>query len=146
MDSRQRERRHQANLERINRVQVLAGKGDRMRVDHEGTLFERARLVEEEIRSHRATEAGLAAFHRLLRVAEERTSPHTGDVVRFIVAVWNARPLSLQVLRGLDADLGDDMIAVLDAFRHARLDLASDVSGGARRVMRVIERMGAAIG
>ncbi|HEX2546802.1 MAG TPA: hypothetical protein VHL79_18105 [Ramlibacter sp.] len=145
MDSRQRERRHQANLERINRVQVLAGRGDRMRVDHEGTLFERLRLTEEEIRSHKATEAGLAAFGRLLRVAEERSSAHTGDVVRFIVAVWNARPLPLQTLRALSPAIGDDMISVLDAFRHARLDLAADVPGGARRVMRVIERLGAAI-
>lgn len=145
MDNRQRERRHQANLERINRVQVLAGKGDHTHVDHEGTLFERARLLEEEIRSHLASEAGLAAFGRLLRVAEERTSPHTGDVLRFIAAVWNARPLPLLTLRGLEAEIGDDMIAVLDAFRHARLDLAADLPGGAKRVMRVMERLGAAL-
>jgi hypothetical protein len=145
MDRKQRERRHQANLDHIDRVQVLAGRGDRTRVDHEGTLFERARLLEDEIRSHRATELGLAAFDRLLRVAEERSSPHVGDVMRFLSAVWNAKPLPLLTLRGLEPQIGDDMVAVLDAFRYARLDLAADVQGGARRVVRVMERLGEAI-
>ncbi|HYE40926.1 MAG TPA: hypothetical protein VEB23_13400, partial [Ramlibacter sp.] len=66
MDRAERERRHQASLERINQVELVVGRADRCRVDHEGTLLERARLLAEELRSHEATEAGLAALDRLL--------------------------------------------------------------------------------
>ena len=140
MNEAQRERRHQSNLERINALQLVVGRGDRMRVDHEGTLLERARLMVEEYSSHEATERGLAAFDRMLRVAEEGTSRHTGDIVRFVAAIWNNRPLPLITLRGLDQALGDDMLAVLDAFRYARLNLAENVEGGPRRVARVLEK------
>ena len=56
MGKTDRERRHEANLERINRVQLVCGTGDRMRVDHEGTVLERARMMVEEMSSHQATE------------------------------------------------------------------------------------------
>ena len=69
MGKTDRERRHQANLDRINRVQLVCGTADQMKIDHEGTLLERARMMGEELRSHLATEAGLAAFDRLLRRA-----------------------------------------------------------------------------
>ena len=138
MSKADRERRHQANLERIHRVQLVVGMGDRLRVDHEGTLFERARLMSEEIRSHEATEQGLAAFDRLLRIAEARDARHQRDVVNFLGAIWNNRSLPLMSLRGLDQDVGDDMMAVLDAFRYARISLAENVQGGAARVGRVL--------
>lgn len=139
MSKAERERRHQVNLDRIASVQVVVGRGDRMRVDHEGTLLERARMLEEELRSHAATEAGLAAFDRLLRLLEKRDSRHTRDIASFLQAVWCQKPLPLATLRGLDPAVGDDMLAVLDAFRHARLNLAEHVDGGARRVARVLE-------
>ena len=138
MNHGERERRHRASLERINQVQLVVGRGDRMRVDHEGTLLERARMFSEEIRSHDATEQGLAAFDRLLRRAEERDARHRRDILAFVQAVWNNRPLPLNTLRGLDADVGDDMLAVLDAFRYARLDLVEAVEGGPRRVARLL--------
>src|SRR6187455_46563 len=138
MGSVERERRHRASLEQINRVQLVVGRGDRMRVDHEGTLLERARMLSEEIRSHEATEQGLAAFDRLLRRAEERDARHGRDILVFVAAVWSNRPLPLHTLRGLDADVGDDMLAVLDAFRYARLDLVESVEGGPRRVARLV--------
>lgn len=140
MSKTERERRHQANLARIHRVQLVVGKGDRLRVDHEGTLFERARLLGEEIRSHDATERGLAAFDRLLRIAEGRDARHQRDVVAFLTAVWNHRALPLLTLRGLDQDIGDDMVTVLDAFRYARLNLAEHVPGGAARAARVLAK------
>jgi hypothetical protein len=138
MSKAERERRHQANLERIDRVQRIVGTGDRMRVDHEGTLFERARLMGEEIRSHQATERGLAAFDRLLRAADEGDARHQRDIVGFLNAVWNNRSLPLRTLRGLDEGIADDMLAVLDAFRYARLNLAAHVPGGPARVGRVL--------
>src|SRR6188768_2236673 len=93
MGKTDRERRHQANLDRINRVQLVCGTGDRMRVDHEGTLLERARMLVEEISSHQATELGLAAFDRLLRRAEERDVRHRVDILAFVAAVWNNKAL-----------------------------------------------------
>ncbi len=137
MNPADRERRHQANLERIRHVQQLVGRGDRLRVDHEGTLFEQARLLDEELRSHEATELGLAAFERLLRRLEGR-EPHGRDIAAFVSAVRDRRPLSLAALRGLDQALGDDMLAVLEAFRYARLDLVESVEGGPRRVARAL--------
>lgn len=140
MSKAQRERRHQTNLERIQQMQMVVGRGDRMRVDHEGTLLERARLMGEEISSHDATERGLAAFDRLLRQAEERDTRQTRDIVRLLTAVWNNKPLPLVTLRGLDQSVGDDMLAVLDAFRYARLSLAEHVEGGPQRVGRVLRK------
>ncbi len=139
MGKSERERRHQANLDRINRVQLVCGTGDRLRIDHEGTLFERARMLSEEISAHEATELGLAAFDRLLRRAEERDVRHRRDILGFAAAVWNNRPLSLVTLRGLDQSVGDDMMAVLDAFRYGRLNLVEHVEGGPRRVARALK-------
>lgn len=140
MNQAERERRHQANLDRIQGVQLVVGRGDRLRVDHEGTLLERARLMLEELRAHEATERGLQALDRLLRRAEESGARRSPDVVRFIAAVWNHRPLPLLTLRGLEEDVGDDMLAVLDAFRYARLNLVEQVAGGPARVARLLER------
>jgi hypothetical protein len=36
--------------------------------------------------------------------------------------------------------VGDDMLAVLDAFRYARLNLVEQVNGGPRRVARVLAK------
>lgn len=139
MGKTERERRYQANLERINRVQLVCGTADRMRIDHEGTVLERARMFEEEIASHQATELGLAALDRLLRRAEERDARHRRDILAFVAAVWNNKALPLVTLRGLDQEVGDDMLAVLDAFRYGRLNLAEHVEGGPRRVARVLK-------
>jgi hypothetical protein len=144
MTPAERERRHRQNLQRIQRVQQLVGVGDRTRVDHEGTLLAQARMLDEEIRSHRATEEGLAALARLLRRLEDGASRHVHEVATFIAAVRDGAPLPLQTLRGLDAATADDMLAVLDAFRHGRVGLVEHVEGGARRVARVLERARAA--
>lgn len=146
MTQARRERRHQDNLERINQVQVVSGRGDRMRVDHEATLLERARLMEEEVRAHRATEKGLAALDRLLRVAEERQHRSAPDIAALVAALWNSEPLPLATLRGLDQAIGDDMLEVLDAFRHARLNLVENVKGGPARVARLLQPKLAASG
>ena len=138
MSKTERERRHQANLAGINRVQMIVGKGDRMRIDHEGTLLERARLLGEEVAAHRATELGLCAFDRLLRRAEEANGRYRRDIISFVAAVWSNKPLPLLALRGLDQETGDDMLAVLDAFRYARLNLVEQVEGGPRRVSRLV--------
>jgi hypothetical protein len=137
MNKTERERQHRARLQRINQVQVVSGRGDRSRLDHEATLLERARLMEQEICSHAATEVGLAAFDRLLRAAAD-PSGRTQDVVTFLDAVWHEKPLPLAVLRGSPSQVGDDMLAVLDAFRYGRVSLPDNVPGGADRVVKVL--------
>jgi hypothetical protein len=139
MGKSDRERRHQANLDRIDRVQLVCGSGDGLRIDHEGTLFERARMLAEEISAHQATELGLAALDRLLRRAEERDLRHRRDILAFVAAIWNNRPLALATLRGLEQSVGDDMLAVLDAYRYGRLNLVEHVEGGPRRVTRALK-------
>lgn len=136
MTQAERERRHRVRLAQINQVQSVQGLGDRLRVDHEATLLERARLYAEELRSHDATERGLAAFERLLHLAEDRGSPHAQDIVEFIAAVRDRQPLPLLSLCGVDPAVGDDMIAVLDAFRYGRVSLPQQVAGGPARVAR----------
>jgi hypothetical protein len=140
MTKADRERRHHANLERIDGVQVLVGRGDRARVDRVGTVLEQARLMSEELSSHCATELGLGALDRLLRRLEERGPRKCRDIVDFILAIWNDQPLPLRALRGQDAAIGDDMLAVLDAFRYARINLVQHVEGGPRRVGRALGR------
>jgi hypothetical protein len=136
----ERERRHQANLARINDVHLVVGRGDRARIDHEGTVFERARLVGKEIAAHRATERGLAALDQLLRMAEDRTAAQSPEVAGFIAAIRDNQPLSPGALRLFGREVGDHVLAVLDAFRYARLSLVEQVEGGPRRVARAIER------
>jgi hypothetical protein len=141
MKQAERERRHQQNLQRIQHVQQLVGVGDRTRIDHEGTLIEQARMFEEEICSHRATEEGLAALGRLLRLLEEGMSPHVRDVATFVTAIREGTALPLRTLRGLDGTTADEMLAVLDAFRYGRVSLVEDVEGGARRVGKALEKV-----
>ncbi|TFZ06446.1 hypothetical protein EZ313_07365 [Ramlibacter henchirensis] len=146
MNQAERERRHRANLDRVNQVQLVVGTGDRARVDHEGTLLERARLMVEEIRSHEATERALAAFERLLRLAEEGGHARGAkQVADFIAAVWEDQPMRPSALRAVAADLGDDMLAVLDGLRYSRIALAEHVRGGPRRVVRLLEKRKAAL-
>ena len=146
MNQAERDRRHRANLERVNQVQLVVGTGDRARIDHEGTLLERARLMVEELRSHEATERGLAAFDRLLRRAEEgRPSLAARQAGDFIAAVWDDQPLRPSALRAAGGELGEDMVAVLDGLRYGRLTLAEHVRGGPRRVVRLLERRKAAL-
>jgi hypothetical protein len=135
-----RERRHQANLRKIQAVQRIAGTGDTARIDHEGTVLERARLMMDEISSHQATERGLQALDRLLRFVERNDSPQVRDVLRFIDAIWNNHPLPLMTLRGLDQSAGDDMLAVLDAWRYARLNLIEHAEGGPTRVGAMLKK------
>ena len=123
----------------------MVGTGDRARIDHEGTLLERARLMVEELRSHEATERGLAAFDRLLRRAEEgRPSLVARQAADFIATVWEDQPLRPSTLRAA-GELGEDMVAVLDGLRYGRFTLAEQVRGGPRRVVRLLERRKAAL-
>jgi len=141
MSQAERIRRHHARIEAINRLEIPVGTGDRLRIDHLGTLLERARLVAEECCAYEATERGLAALDRLLSLAQERISPQSREVAGFIAAIWNGKPLSLSALRAVDGATADDMLAVLDAFRWGRVSLVENVDGGAKRVSKALEKV-----
>lgn len=144
MTHNDRERHHRARLAQIQAVQVVAGSGDRARVNHERTLIERARMMAEEYGSHAATERGLAAMDRLLRAVEDAGSPHRRELAQFIEAVWNNKPLALSALRAVDKRCADDMLDVLDAWRWARVNLAENVRGGPRRIATALRACRAA--
>jgi hypothetical protein len=138
MTQNDRERQHLVRLAQIDAVQVVAGNGDRARVNHERTLIERARMLAEEIASHAATERGLEALDRLLQSVEDRRSAHKRDVGAFIEAIWNNKPLAMGALRAVDKRTADDMMDVLDGWRYARVNLAENVRGGPRRIALVL--------
>lgn len=133
-----RNRLHQSRVAQVASVQVVTGRGQRARVDHEATLLERARLLSYELSSHEVTERGLESLDRLLRRIEEGKAAQAQDVRSFIDAIWNNKPLDLLLLRGVDAAVADDMVAVLDAHRYARFNLVEQVEGGPRRVTRAL--------
>ena len=85
--------------------------------------------------------AALWALARLLRLLEEGMSPHVREAAAFVTAIRDGTPLPLQTLRGPDAETADDMLAVLDAFRHGRVSLVEHVDGGARRVGKALEKV-----
>ena len=134
MTQNDRERRHRARLAQIEAVQVVGGTGDGLRVNHERTLIERARMMAEEVCSHAATERGLQALERLLRAAEDSQSPYRADIGHFVEAIWNNKPLALTSMRGVDKRTADDMVEVIDAWRFARVNLVEHVAGGPRRI------------
>ncbi|MGE4241171.1 DUF7673 family protein [Ramlibacter sp.] len=138
MNKTERESRHRARMERINDVLVVCGRADRVRPDHEETLFERAKLLSEELGSHHATERGLEALERLLRAAEESRGRLRSDIAQFADSLWNGKALPLALLRGHEAAIAEDMVAVLDAYRWARLDLIEHVTGGPRRIAALV--------
>jgi hypothetical protein len=138
MTHNDRERQHRARLAQIEAVQVVAGTGDGARINHERTLIERARMMADEYGSHAATEKGLKALDRLLRLVEDSDSAHRREIGQFIEAVWNNKPLALGVMRGVDRRAADDMLDVLDAWRWARVNLAECVKGGPRRIATVL--------
>lgn len=101
-------------------------------------------LDEYDTRSRAATAAGAQAFERLLHLAEARDSGQIVRVVHFIAAAYDgeAFPLDLFELRAVDVEIGDDMVACIDALRWGRVDLHTLVPNGDQRVRAVIERWG----
>jgi len=98
-----------------------------------------ARAEANENRADIATAAGAQALARLLTLAETRDSGQIRRVALFIGACWNgARHFDLFELRGLDAEISDDMLAVLDALRWARVAVEDLVPDGDKRIQKVL--------
>ncbi|MDO8772011.1 MAG: hypothetical protein Q7K57_25555 [Burkholderiaceae bacterium] len=103
-----------------------------------------AGLQECENRSIAAQAKAAQSYSRLLHLAETRDSGQVRYIARFLASTYNgtAFPWNPFELRGLDVDIGDDMLACLDALRWAKADLYRLVPDGERRVEAVIKLWG----
>jgi hypothetical protein len=99
--------------------------------------------VEYRARSADATEKGAVAFGRLLALAETRDSGQIEKVAAFIGACWNGkRHFDLFDLRAVDAVIGDDMLAVLEALRWGQRAIENMVPEGNRRIVDMLTAWG----
>ncbi len=103
-----------------------------------------ASLQECENRSIAAQAKAAQSYSRLLHLAETRDSGQVRYVARFLASSFNgtAFPWNPFELRGLDVEIGDDMLACLDALRWAKADLYRLVPDGERRAEAVIKLWG----
>lgn len=76
-----------------------------------------AQLQDYEERGNAAQARAAQAYARLLQLAETRESGQIRYIARFLASSYNgsAFPWNPFDLRGLDVDIGDDMLACLDA-------------------------------
>lgn len=101
------------------------------------------RLADYAARATAATAKGVPALERLLVLAETRDSGQIQRIASFLGAVWNGkRHFDFYDLRALDADISDDMLAVLDALRWGKLAVGDMVPHGDRRIEAVLTSWG----
>lgn len=102
-----------------------------------------ARQCSYEQRATASTLAGGQALERLLRLAESRDSGQILRVALFLGAVWNgARHFDLYDLRALDVEISDDMLAVLDALRWAKVSIDDLAPSAEARIEAVLKAWG----
>lgn len=87
--------------------------------------------------------AGALALENLLQLAETSDSGQVRRVALFIGACYNGhRHFDFYDFRGLDDQIGDDMIRVLNAHRLCNLGVDSMASGGRYRIENLLRRWG----
>lgn len=100
-------------------------------------------IQEYASRASTATTKGSHALERLIQLAETRQSGQIERIARFIGGVWNGkRHFDLYDLRALDIEISDDMLAVLDALRWAKVSIGDLVPDGDRRIQAVLTAWG----
>jgi hypothetical protein len=102
-----------------------------------------AQMQDYAARATEATTKGVTALGRLLTLAETRQSGQIEHIASFLGAVWNGkRHFDLYELRALDVAISDDMLAVLDALRWAKLSVGDMVPSGDLRIEAVLTAWG----
>jgi len=102
-----------------------------------------ARTEANETRATAATAAGAQALARLLTLAETRDSGQIQRVALFLGASWNGcRYFDFYDLRALDVAISDDMLAVLDALRWAKVAIEDLVPDGHGRIRTIVAAWG----
>jgi len=78
-----------------------------------------AETAECDSLSLEATQAGVQAFARLLKLAETRDSGQIPRIARFLAATYNGQAFQLDQfeLRAVDVAISNDMLCCLDALR-----------------------------
>ena len=117
---------------------------------HDGEMPEEQRRALEakiddwEARAQAAQARAAQAYARLLELAETRDSGQIKRIAGFLASTYNGQAFAWDPfeLRGLDVEIGDDMLACLDALRWAKADLHLLVPLGEKRVLAVIELWG----
>ncbi len=125
------------------KVQGLAQ--DSLKDKEQKTRWEESK-AKRLICNQRATDAtlvGAEAFDRLLCLAESRQSGQIRRIALFIGACWNGcRHFDFYDFRSLDVEIGDDMMAVLDALRWAKVSVEDLAPNGYKRIVNVLEIWG----
>lgn len=140
MSQEDRARHHQQVMARIQQMQLLDSYT--REVDEEGSAAQREHLMRQQLKGYEATELGCEAFERLLCLAETRNSGQIRRVAEFLAVCWGIQKLDPVDLRSLDAQIGDDMLAVLDAIRHGNVAVYTMAKEAHRRVPQVLRGWG----
>ena len=109
------------------------------------TLDELNRQAREwDNRAMAAQGKGAQAFERLLSLAETRDTGQTRSIAKFLAATYNGQAFSWNLfeLRGLDVELGDDCLLVLDCLRWGKANLYELVPNGHLRIEALIAEWG----
>jgi hypothetical protein len=137
---RKREEEHQGALERVKCMRVVSSYGDQPLP--KATQEMQNKFAALELAGYSATENGIEALERLIHLTETRSSGQIAEVAKFLAAVWGVTDLHMDVLKGLDEDIGADMIAVLNAIRWNRLGVYAMAVDARKRVPAVLKAWG----
>ncbi len=140
MSKEERAQFHRRLAARISQVQVLDPHTNQ--VDETESAAYREHLLRQVTKAHEATELGCEAFERLLHLTETRDSGQIRRVAEFLAVCWGDRKLDPEDLRSLDEQIGDDMLAVLNAIRHANVAVYTMAEDAPRRVPRALRAWG----
>jgi hypothetical protein len=109
------------------------------------TLEEMNRQTREwDSRAMAAQSRGAQAYERLLSLAEASDTGQARIVAKFVAATYNGHAFSWNLfeLRGLDVELSDDCLLVLDCLRWGKADLYKLVPDGQCRIETLVADWG----
>lgn len=138
-EKREREAQHHNALQRVKRWIATHNDGGE---DVDGTKEIQDKLARLEVAGFTATENGIAALERLIHLAETRSSGQIRYVAEFLAAVWGVTNLDMDTLKGLDEDIGADMIAVLNSIRWHRVGVYAMAVDARKRIPAVLKAWG----
>lgn len=140
MTKDERQHEHELILKEISQIKLLDS--FTKEVDHESTTKLRAKLMDTELKGYLAREKGYESFERLIHMAETRNSGQIERVAKFIGACWDDHGFCPCDLRSLDQQIGDDMLAVLDAIRYGRIAVYEMADNATSRVPALLRLWG----
>lgn len=95
-------------------------------------------------RSDTAEAAAVAAYERLLQLAEAGFSGQARTVAQFVAATFDGQSFGFDLfdLRTVDMSIADDMLVCLDALRWGKADLYKLVPDGYSRIVSMCKVRG----